>query len=155
MKSVPDIRWPATSPKNLPEQPPGYTPLHAEFGARVSGVDLSKPLTAETFKAIDAAINRYSFLLFENQDMDDRTHLEFTSRFGQLEEEHVTYYSQGKITYIGRVGNIDPDGNKVTPRQVKASTGNEMWHSDSSFREIPAMYSILSAYEVPDERGET
>ena len=130
-------------------------PLHPEFGVRVSGVDLSKPLSDETFAAIDEAVNRYSFLLFENQSMDDERHLAFTRRFGDLEEEHVSYYSRGEITYIGRVGNINPDGSQVSARQVKASTGNEMWHTDSSFREIPAMYSLLAAYEVPDEAGET
>jgi alpha-ketoglutarate-dependent 2,4-dichlorophenoxyacetate dioxygenase len=93
--------------------------------------------------------------LFENQSMNDAAHLEFTQRFGQLEEEHVSYYSRGEITYIGRVGNINPDGSMATVRQVRSATGNEMWHSDSSFREIPAMYSLLVAYEVPDEAGET
>ena len=130
-------------------------PLHAEFGVRISGVDLSQPLGQNTFNQIDDAINRYSLVLFENQQMNDAAHLDFTRRFGELEEEHVTYYSRGEITYIGRVGNIDDDGNKVSSRQIKASTGNEMWHSDSSFREIPAMYSILAAYEVPAEAGET
>ena len=129
--------------------------IHAEFGARISGIDLSLPLDDASFAEIDAAINRYSILLFEGQRMNDQLHLDFTRRFGDLEEEHTTYYSHGKITYIGRVGNIDDDGNKVSAWQVKASTGNELWHADSSFREIPAMYSMLSAYEVPDEAGET
>ena len=130
-------------------------PIHAEFGVRISGVDLSQPLEQGLFEQIDDAINRNSLILFENQQMNDAAHLDFTRRFGDLEEEHVTYYSKGEITYIGRVGNIDVDGNKVSTRQIKASTGNEMWHSDSSFREIPAMYSILAAYEVPAEAGET
>jgi len=130
-------------------------PLHAEFGARIIGVVLSRELDLSTFEQIDLAINRYSFLLFENQQMDDQAHLDFTRRFGELEEEHVSYYSRGEITYIGTVGNIDEHGNKVSARQIKSSTGNEMWHSDSSFREIPAMYSLLTAYEVPDEAGET
>lgn len=130
-------------------------PIHPEFGARISGIDLSRPLDESIFAQIDEAINRYSMLLFEDQHMNDAAHLEFTGRFGQLEEEHVSYYSRGEVTYIGRVGNIDDDGNKVSARQIKASTGNEMWHSDSSFREIPAMYSLLCAYEVPDEAGET
>jgi len=130
-------------------------PLHAEFGAVVKGADLSQPLADDVFAEIDLAVNRYSALLFENQQMNDEAHLAFTRRFGDLEEEHVTYYSRGEITYIGRVGNINPDGTMVSSRQVKASTGNEMWHTDSSFREIPAMYSILCAYEVPEERGET
>ena len=130
-------------------------PLHPEFGARISGVDLCQALDQSDFEQIDAAINRYSFLLFENQQMNDDAHLEFTRRFGELEEEHVSYYSRGEVTYIGRVGNIDDEGNKVSARQIKSSTGNEMWHSDSSFREIPAMYSMLTAYEVPGEAGET
>ena len=130
-------------------------PLHPEFGARISYVDLTQPLDQSTFEKIDLAINQYSFLLFAAQDMNDAAHLDFTRRFGQLEEEHVSYYSRGEITYVGRVGNINPDGSKVSTRQVNASTGNEMWHSDSSFREIPAMYSLLAAYEVPAEAGET
>jgi len=130
-------------------------PLHTEFGARISGVDLSRELDQASFEQIELAINRYSFLLFKNQQMNDRAHLDFTHRFGELEEEHVSYYSRGEITYIGTVGNIDEHGNKVSARQIKSSTGNEMWHSDSSFREIPAMYSLLTAYEVPDEAGET
>ena len=130
-------------------------PLHTEFGARISGVDLSLELDQPTFAQIDLALNRHSFLLFENQQMNDQAHLDFTQRFGELEEEHVSYYSRGEITYMGTVGNIDADGNKVSARQIKSSTGNEMWHSDSSFREIPAMYSLLTAYEVPDEAGET
>ena len=130
-------------------------PLHVEFGARISGVDLSLELDQPTFAQIDLALNRHSFLLFENQQMNDQAHLDFTRRFGELEEEHVSYYSRGEITYMGTVGNIDADGNKVSARQIKSSTGNEMWHSDSSFREIPAMYSLLTAYEVPDEAGET
>ena len=131
------------------------TPIHEEFAARAGGVDLSRPLDDASFAAIDAAINRYSFLLFENQPMSDAAQFDLTRRFGAPEEEHVTYYGQGKITYIGLVGNIDADGNKVTARRVKSARGNEMWHSDSSFREIPAMYSLLAAYEVPDEGGET
>jgi alpha-ketoglutarate-dependent 2,4-dichlorophenoxyacetate dioxygenase len=130
-------------------------PLHAEFGARISGVDISRELDPASFEQIDLALNRYSFLLFENQQMNDQAHLAFTRRFGELEEEHVSYYSHGEVIYIGRVGNIDGQGSKVSARQIKSSTGNEMWHSDSSFREIPAMYSMLTAYEVPDEAGET
>ncbi|MFT5502643.1 MAG: alpha-ketoglutarate-dependent 2,4-dichlorophenoxyacetate dioxygenase [Gammaproteobacteria bacterium] len=139
----------------MPEKTANFTPIHPEFGALVSGVDLSQPLDDATFSKVDAAINQYSILLFKNQKINDDSQLAFTARFGQLEEEHVTYYSQGKVVYMGRVGNIDDEGNKVSSRQNKSSTGNEMWHSDSSFREIPAMYSILSAYEVPDEAGET
>ncbi len=129
--------------------------LHPEFGARVGGIDLSRPLEDATFAAIERAVNEYSLLLFEAQDMTDAAQLDFSRRFGALEEEHVSYYSRGEITYIGIVGNIDIDGRRTPPRRINSARGNEMWHSDSSFREISAMYSILCAYEVPAEGGET
>ncbi len=129
--------------------------MHAEFGARINGIDLAQPLDENTFADIDLALNRYSLLLFEDQDMDDCRQLKFSRRFGPLEEEHVSYYSRGEITYIGLVGNVDVEGNRVTARGVSSARGNQMWHSDSSFREIPAKYSILCAYQVPGEGGET
>ncbi|MCP4984414.1 MAG: hypothetical protein GY935_28415, partial [Gammaproteobacteria bacterium] len=74
-------------------------PIHPEFGARISEVDLSQPLKDAAFAQIDEAINRYSILLFEDQHMNDAAHLEFARRFGQLEEEPVSYYSRGEVTY--------------------------------------------------------
>ena len=94
----------------MPEHRLELEPLHAEFGARAAGVDLSRAPDDETFGQIDRAINRYSMLLFENQSMNDAAQLALTRRFGELEEEHVTYYSKGEITYIGLVGNIDAEG---------------------------------------------
>ena len=139
----------------MPESTLDLEPLHAEFGARIDGLDLSRPLDDAVFAEIDLALNRYSLLLFAAQNMNDTAHLEFSRRFGLLEEEHVSYYSRGEITYIGVVGNVDADGERATARSVNSARGNEMWHSDSSFREIPARYSILCAYQVPDEGGET
>ena len=133
------------------------TPIHEEFGALISGADLSLPLRDAQFAQIDQAINQYSVLLFRDQKLDDDSHIAFTRRFGELEEEHVSYYSRGEITYIGTVGNIDADGRQLpnTNRGVRASTGNQLWHSDSSFREVPSLHSILYAYEVPPEGGDT
>ena len=133
------------------------TPLHDEVGACITDVDLSLPLSNTQFAQIDQAINRYSVLLFRDQQLDDDLHIAFTRRFGELEEEHVSYYSRGEITYIGTIGNIDADGKQLsnTNRGVRSSTGNQLWHSDSSFREVPSLYSILYAYEVPAEGGDT
>lgn len=133
------------------------TPLHPEFGAEIAGLDLSQTLSEPEFETIDRAINQYSVLLFRGQQLDDDSHLAFTRRFGILEEGHVNYYSHGKITYVGRIGNIDADGNKLPSQnqRVRSQTGNEMWHSDSSFREIPCQYSLLFAYEIPPEEGDT
>ncbi|MFT5220885.1 MAG: alpha-ketoglutarate-dependent 2,4-dichlorophenoxyacetate dioxygenase [Planctomycetota bacterium] len=133
------------------------TPLHDEIGACVTGVDLSLILSDAQFAKIDEAINQYSVLLFRDQQLDDDLHTAFTRRFGELEEEHVSYYSRGEITYIGTVGNIDADGRRLpnSNRGVRSGTGNQLWHSDSSFREVPSLHSILYAYEVSAEGGDT
>jgi alpha-ketoglutarate-dependent 2,4-dichlorophenoxyacetate dioxygenase len=132
-------------------------PLHPEFGAVVTGLDLSLNLSSEAFEFIDSAINQYSVLVFRDQDLDDNNHIAFTRLFGELEEDHVAFYSHGKINYIGHVGNIDDADRKLenANRSVKSQTGNEMWHSDSSFREVPSIHSILFAYEVPEDGGDT
>jgi len=135
-------------------------PIHSEFGAHVSGIDLSQLLDGATQTQLNDAINRYSVLLFRNTDdtpIDAEQQITFSESFGTLEEEHVTYYSTGAITYIGRIGNILPDGTqfKADTRKARSQSANNMWHSDSSFREIPSLYSILTAHEVPDEGGET
>ncbi len=133
------------------------TPLHAEFGATVSGVDLAAPLDAALFGEIDLALNRYSVLLFRNQRLDDDSHMAVTRRFGAPEENHVEFYTSGTIAYIGKIGNIDANGKQLRnqARKVVSQTANNMWHSDSSFRETPSLHSLLYAYEVPAEGGDT
>ncbi len=133
------------------------TPLHDEFGATVHGLDVSRDLSPDRFAEIDAALNDYCVLVFPGQSLDDAGQIAFSQRFGELEEEHTAYYSHGRITYIGTVGNVDEHGNKAPAahRGVHSQTGNEMWHSDSSFRENPSLHSLLYACEVPPEGGDT
>ena len=137
-------------------------PLHNEFGAQVSGVDLSQALNAEAQSQLNEAINRYSVLLFrdstnEPQPINTDQQIRFSQYFGSLEEEHTSYYCTGDITYVGRIGNVLPDGSqfKADTRKARSQSANNMWHSDSSFREIPSLYSLLVAHEVPAEAGET
>lgn len=130
-------------------------PLHPEFGVRISNVSLASDSIGKIATDIDAMINEHSLVLFEGREMDDESHLTFTRLLGSLEEEHVAYYSRGEVTYMGLVGNLDIKGNKLPNQRVVSQKGNQMWHSDSSFREIPSKYSLLMAYEVPDQGGET
>ncbi len=133
------------------------SPLHPEFAAEITGMDLSMTLSTKDFDQIDQAINQFSVLVFPGQNLDDQAQLTFSRLFGPSEEDHVAYYSHGKIRYIGHVGNIDDAGHKLakTNRGVKSQTGNNMWHSDSSFRETPSLYSTLFAYEIPAQEGDT
>ncbi len=132
-------------------------PLHPDFGVRVTGIDLSEPLTEETREEIRAAVDRHSFVYFPDQPYDDGRQLEFTRIFGEPEPNHVKQGQDGEIDYFGTIGNVQDDGTAIGNSHKKTIflTGNYMWHSDSSFRPVPAMLSIMCAYETPAEGGET
>lgn len=132
-------------------------PLHPDFGVRVTGIDLSAPLSEETREEIRAAVDRHSFVWFPDQPYDDARQLAFTRIFGEPEPNHVKQGQDGRIDYFGTIGNVQDDGTAIGNSHKKTIflTGNYMWHSDSSFRPVPAMLSIMCAYETPAEGGET
>lgn len=132
-------------------------PLHRDLGAEVTGVDVSGPLDAATVAAIDAAVDAYSFVVFPDQDFDDAKQLAFTEALGAAEPSHVAKGEEGRIEYFGTIGNVRADGTAAgsDDRKVRFLTGNNLWHSDASFKPIPAKLSIMCAYETPDEGGET
>ncbi len=134
-----------------------FKPLHNDFGARVTGLDASKPMTARILTKVQSAIDEYSFLCFPNQNMDDDRHLAFTKQLGEPEENHVALGESGTVTYFGTIGNVQQDGSKLgnDHKKTKFLTGNYMWHTDSSFRPVPAKLSIMCAYEVPVKGGAT
>ena len=115
-------------------------PLHDDFAARVTGVALSGDLSDAEVALIRDAIDTYSVLCFPDQDMTDDRHLAFTRLLGEPEVEHVTFGRTGQVTYFGTVGNVQDDGSTRGNADANSryQTGNQLWHSDSSFREVPA-----------------
>ncbi|NKC16066.1 MAG: hypothetical protein GKR94_28850 [Gammaproteobacteria bacterium] len=134
-----------------------FEPLHDELGARVTGIDITKPIAGDALVAICEALDEYSLLCFPGQDMNDAAQLAFTRRFGEPEPNHVKLGATGVIDYLGTVGNVIDANTKQgndAPR-TRYQRGNNLWHSDSSFRLVPAKFSINHAYEVPGEGGAT
>jgi len=131
-------------------------PLHPDFGAEVLDVDLAGPIADARFDEIAGVVERYSVVLLRDQTLDDDGQLAFSRRFGELEFGHVAYGDGGKIEYLGRIGNVDKSGRHMPSKHERVifSTGNEMWHSDSSFKRVPARFSISYAHEVTPEGGE-
>ena len=131
--------------------------LHPDFGVRISGLNLNTDLTPEIVEEIKTAIDEHSFLCFPDQAFDDERQVAFTRLFGEPEPDHVALGQEGRIQYLGTIGNVDDDGNQRgnADRKTVFSTGNNMWHSDSSFREVPTFISLMAAYEVPAEDGHT
>jgi len=132
-------------------------PLHDDFGARVTGVDLRDLPSAPVIEEILAAIDRYSFLVFPGRPLSDDQHMAFTHAIGEPEINHVVLARTGKPEHFHTVGNVQDDGTKVGAEheRTKFQKGNNLWHSDASFREVPVFISITSAHETPDEGGET
>ena len=132
-------------------------PLHEDFGVRVRGFDLTAPLDSEEIVLLHRLVDDYSVVLFPAQRMTDEAQMLLTSSLGEPEENHVIYGRTGELVYIGTVGNVI-DGQTQRDESdphTQSMKGNNLWHSDSSFRAVPSYISILHAYEVPKRGGAT
>ncbi|UCD68399.1 MAG: TauD/TfdA family dioxygenase [Betaproteobacteria bacterium] len=134
-----------------------FEPLHNFFGARVTGIDLTAVLSEADIAAVVDAMDEYSLLCFPDQDMNDEAHLTLTRRLGEPEHNHVTLGTTGEIDYFATLGNVIDAENKKgnADPHTRYQTGNNLWHSDSSFRLVPTKFSINHSYEAPGEGGET
>jgi alpha-ketoglutarate-dependent 2,4-dichlorophenoxyacetate dioxygenase len=136
-------------------------PLHDVFVGEVSGADLTCPIAPADISAIEAAIARHAILVFRDQRITDNQQLVFSRYFGDLEETRGTGISkpgeQRLHPAFADVSNLDVD-NTVLARDNRRrlySLGNMLWHSDSSFKAVPAAYSLLSGRVVVAAGGQT
>jgi alpha-ketoglutarate-dependent 2,4-dichlorophenoxyacetate dioxygenase len=132
-------------------------PLHPHFVAEIAGVSL-RALDDPTFAAVRGAFEEHSVLVFHDQHLTDDEQIAFTRRFGPLEETVRSIAQNTQVApQIADLSNVDPEGNTMSAddRRMLYHKGNQLWHSDSSFKRVPAMASLLSAREVPPEGGET
>ena len=134
------------------------TPVQGEFVARLTGLDLSKPLDEGDFGQVRDAFNRYAVVVFPEQILTDDQQIAFSERFGPLEVS-LRKDRQRRIDNprISDISNVDERDRVFDPDDERAiyNAGNRLWHSDSSFKRVPAMASLLSGREVPPEGGET
>jgi len=135
-------------------------PVTDNFAAEIGDVDLSAPLSAETLAEIHATFDRYAVLVFPDQHLSVDQHLEFARNFGPLETTiHATRKdAQLRVrAEIADVSNLAP-GDKIwgeTSRKRIFEMANRMWHTDSSFRRLPARASLLYARAIPPVGGQT
>lgn len=135
--------------------------IHPVFVGEVSGVDLTRPLTTDEVAAIEAGMDRYAVLVFHDQKITDEQQMAFSRNFGALEDArggNITKPEDKRLqTGMNDVSNLGRDGRPL-PRDSRVrlfNLGNMLWHSDSSFRPIPAKYSLLSARVVNPVGGNT
>jgi len=127
--------------------------LHPLFVGEVSGVDVGQPVTAATLAALNAAIDRYAVLIFRSQDLDDERQMAFARNFGELElpRSGAAGVKRRLRPEIADISNLDEDSRvrgRDDPRRFD-QLGNRLWHTDGSFRRVPAALSMLFAHRVP------
>jgi alpha-ketoglutarate-dependent 2,4-dichlorophenoxyacetate dioxygenase len=131
-------------------------PLGPGFGAELRGVTLADIVADDAaYAAARAAFEQHSVLVFRNQEVTDEVQLAFSRRFGPPEVTKVG--SQGTGSHFVILSTIGPDGKVVPPdhRLSLRNKANQLWHTDSSFKRVPALTSILSARIIPARGGET
>ena len=134
---------------------PEITPTDATLGAVVSNVRLNA-LDDEAFRVIEEAWHAHAVLIFPDQHLSDEDQVDFSQRFGPLERSLTKTHTQGDPAII-HLSNVKKDGtlweaDSDTGRLLK---GNNYWHTDSSYKRIPAKASLLRAKIVPKTGGET
>jgi alpha-ketoglutarate-dependent 2,4-dichlorophenoxyacetate dioxygenase len=131
--------------------------LHPLFGVEIENVDV-RSLDEARFKEVVDLFNEHSLLLFRRQMLTDEEQIAFSRRFGPLEQTIRSIASQEQtLPEISNLANVDAD-NRLIPAGDKRNifnAGNQMWHSDSSFKKVPALASLLSGRECPAEGGDT
>jgi len=135
-------------------------PVSESFAAEVGDIDLAQPLETEQFADIAAAFDRYSVLVFPDQHLSIDQHLDFARNFGPLETTIHAARSDATLRVraeIADVSNLGP-GDQIwgeESRKRMFEMGNRMWHTDSSFRRLPAKASLLYARSIPPVGGQT
>jgi alpha-ketoglutarate-dependent 2,4-dichlorophenoxyacetate dioxygenase len=131
-------------------------PIGPGFAAELRGVTLADVASDDAaYAAVRAAFEEHSVLVFRRQQATDELQLAFSRRFGPPEVTKVG--SQGTGSHFVILSTIGPDG-KVVPADHRLSLrnkANQLWHTDSSFKRVPALTSILSGRIIPENGGET
>src|ERR1700748_2024240 len=144
------------SNNNREDLPMEIVPLGPGFVAELRGVGLADVAADDAlYAAAPAACEEHSVLVFRDEEVTDEIQLAFSRRFGPPEVTKVG--SQGTGSHFVILSTIGPDG-KVVPADHRLSlrgNANQLWHTDSSFKRVPALASVLSARIIPARGGET
>jgi alpha-ketoglutarate-dependent 2,4-dichlorophenoxyacetate dioxygenase len=141
------------------------TPLHPLFAAKITGVDLSKPIDEDTQRAIERAMDEYAVCVMPGQHLQDEQQIAFSRFYGPLEVSPGIGRKGGEAAADARIkhreifdiSNLDQGGGLLGENDPRAAfmRGNQLWHTDSSFRPQSATWSMLHAKAVPPAGGDT
>jgi alpha-ketoglutarate-dependent 2,4-dichlorophenoxyacetate dioxygenase len=135
-------------------------PLHPVFVAAASGIDLTQPLAPDDVHAINAAMNEYGVLVWRGQPLSAQQQIDFATSFGPLDIGLKRVFKRPERLEDERlidISNVDLQGNvarRDSPKNL-SNFANQLWHSDSSFMNPRAAYSMLHCVIKPSWGGDT
>jgi alpha-ketoglutarate-dependent 2,4-dichlorophenoxyacetate dioxygenase len=131
------------------------------FAGEVSGIDLRQPLSPEDAQAIHDGMDKYAVLVFHGAPLSQDEHMAFTLSLGEIEHSIGTNLRAAEdirlpptFADVSNLGKDDKPYDREDRRRLFA-IGNRLWHSDSSFKVVPAKYSLLHALSVTSTGGNT
>jgi alpha-ketoglutarate-dependent 2,4-dichlorophenoxyacetate dioxygenase len=133
--------------------------LHPLFVAEFDGLDLSRPIDERTFETVRSTLDKHAVGVFRGPVLAEDVQIAFARCFGTLEARAVL--TTGVVRRINQqladISNLDENNTPLAQqdRRRMFALGNQLWHTDSSFKRTPAKYSLLHAHAVPPEGGET
>ncbi len=139
------------------------TPLHGDprFAAEVTGLDLAAGVEDAVIRGIERAMDQHGVLVFRNQHFEPAQQVAFTKRFGPLEYgfNKMLNRSESRLKHIeiADISNVTDDGEIAdrNHRRIVNNMANQLWHSDVSFQDPPARFSMLYSVLNPSWGGET
>ncbi len=132
-------------------------PLQPTIGAEIHGVDISKPLTAAQRDAIKAAILDYKVVFFRDQTLDKQGQADFARQFGPL-YDYPSATSDSNIVPIHKISAAEEKKRDRghQPEHLKDIIGaGDYYHTDTSWRLVPAWGAVLRAIDLPPIGGDT
>jgi alpha-ketoglutarate-dependent taurine dioxygenase len=132
---------------------------HPALGAEIHGVDMRQPLDAETLQAVVDAWMKHLVVVFPDQHITDQEHVTFTRQLGEPEIFHQTslHLRSDGVKEIFLVSNVDERDRLMRPSEPsqKQLSSSRMWHTDSSYRPMPSVGSLLHGIEISRTGGIT
>ncbi len=130
--------------------------LSNDFGVEIKKFDCSKEIKSDEIELLKKIMQDKHFICFKNQNLDGSNLAKFTKNFGDLEAYPEKDKTKGKIE-IFNVSNVSEDGAHLDPddQRVVLQKNNSRWHTDSSYRYLPSVFSILYGQETlpPEVEG--
>jgi alpha-ketoglutarate-dependent 2,4-dichlorophenoxyacetate dioxygenase len=136
------------------------SPVTPAFAAEVYDVDLTQPVPDADFAAVADAFWKYAVLIFPQQVITQPQQLAFAERFGPIERERTLDPKATPSRFDGAfsdISNLTAEGKiwAADSRQRMYKAGNKLWHTDSSFKRLPSLTSLLYASTAVPIGGHT